>query len=173
MESNLEYRLRHSNAEEFKSEGEVRIARFLCGRGILYRYEQGVLVIDGGLPRLWHPDSFLPEFGVYIEFYGMVGDADYDKGIEKKQRVYAEMGIEVISVFPQTFLADWEGHILNRLLEISRQRLERIRSKTGVFTEPTFRQQSQRVDVASHSTFVVKEYVLQQFMFSQSYFSWR
>jgi hypothetical protein len=46
----------------------------------------------------WYPDFHLPEFETYIEYYGLAGKQDYDKGIKTKEAVYSKMGLDVISV---------------------------------------------------------------------------
>ena len=123
---NLESILSNDEKDKFKSEGERRIANLLDRNNIKYFYEQGVLVINDGKPKIWHPDYFLPEYGIYIEYYGMAGDPDYDRGIEKKNRVYAEMGLEVIPVYPWIFKTTWENYIINKVFEISKSRYDKV-----------------------------------------------
>ena len=100
----------------FKSKGEVQIANFLDENGIKYKYENGVLIYQSqNKPRIWYPDFYLPEFSSYIEYYGMVGDLEYDKGIKVKESAYSKMGLDVISVDPSMFPEKWQGHIIGEL----------------------------------------------------------
>lgn len=115
--------------QSFRSEGERRIADFLAAAGIRFVYEAGVLVIDAGKPKLWHPDFFLPEFAVYIEYYGLAGDPDYDHGIARKTAVYAEMGLAVIALFPEHLQGAWQGYLLDALGEIVQVRVETLARK--------------------------------------------
>ena len=112
--------------EKFKSEGERKIAYFFRKAGIKYIYEHGVFILDDEKPKIWHPDFYLPEYAVYVEYYGLVGNPDYDQGIKKKTEVYASIGIEVIPVFPNTFNKEWEAYILKQILEISKRRMKNI-----------------------------------------------
>jgi len=123
MVYDLEKKLGRTRKDIFKSEGERRIAYFLDNYGIRYVYEQGLLVKDRDKPKIWHPDFFLPEFALYIEYYGMAGNQDYDRGIEHKKSVYDEMGLDVLSVYPWTFCDDWQGYLMDNLYQVSNRRL--------------------------------------------------
>lgn len=130
MHENLEQRVKNSGAKNFRSEGERKIAEFLNNYGINYVYEPGVLVTDRDKPKIWYPDFYLPEFAAYIEYYGFVGNQNYDHGIERKKKVYSAMGLEVIAVYPWTFCENWQKYIVNNLYEISRNRLDILLKKT-------------------------------------------
>ena len=120
---NLEEKLRGGNGTEiFKSQGERRIARFLDQYGIRYVYEKPVAIVDENKTKLWHPDYFLPDLGVYIEFYGMAGQPDYDAGIARKTALYSANGIDVISLYPAHFRYDWQTHLRNELRNIQNYR---------------------------------------------------
>ena len=114
---NLEDFLKGNNSSaQFKSKGERKIAGFLNENDIQYKYESGVLIYQTeNMPRLWYPDFFLSEFSTYIEYYGMVGDPDYDRGIRVKETAYAQMGLSVIPVYPHMFSEDWQNYIMKDL----------------------------------------------------------
>ena len=78
--ADLESILRYTPPNAFKSAGEQRIADFLDRHGIKYIYEPPTAVTQHGKTRLWYPDFLLTEYGLYIEYYGRVGDPDYDLG---------------------------------------------------------------------------------------------
>ena len=114
--SNLDYRLMKESYGNFKSEGERRIASFLKGNSIKYRYEPALAVnSEQGKPRIWYPDFYLPEFKTYIEYYGMAGKPCYDQGIKQKENVYSKMGLDVVSVYPWMFKEDWKGYLMKGL----------------------------------------------------------
>jgi hypothetical protein len=115
---------------DFKSEGERRIASFLDCNSIRYQYEPGVLVSSPyDKPRIWYPDFYLPEVGIYIEYYGLVGKQNYDRGIKKKKAVYSQMGLDVIPVYPWTFSDDWKGYIMKELEHVTSQRYRNLMTK--------------------------------------------
>jgi hypothetical protein len=78
-----------------QSDGERRIAEFLAREGIAYRYDERVRIIDGYAVR---PDFYLPEFDLYIEYWGM-DTIDYKIGMLKKLKLYQQEGKRVISVY--------------------------------------------------------------------------
>lgn len=112
----LEWALRSKENNNYKSEGERRIASFLDKNEINYEYERGVLVkFPYDKQRIWYPDFYLPEFGSYIEYYGLAGRQMYDRGIKTKEDVYTRMSLDVIPVFPWTFNDNWQGYIMSEL----------------------------------------------------------
>ena len=126
MTNTLEYKINGKNRPRFKSEGERRIAYFLENNSFKYQYEPGVLINSVyGKPRIWYPDFYLPEFGTYIEYYGLVGRENYDRGIKAKESGYSSAGLAVIAVYPWTFDQDWEGYIMK---ELERATFERYRN---------------------------------------------
>ena len=77
-----------------QSDGERRIAEWLSAEGIAYRYDERFRILDGYAIR---PDFYLPEFDVYIEYWGM-DTADYKIGMLKKQQLYQQQGKRLVSV---------------------------------------------------------------------------
>jgi hypothetical protein len=130
MNKNLEALIGGECKPIFKSEGECQIARFLECNSIKYKYESSVLVYaDNDKPRIWFPDFYLPEFGVYIEFYGLAGEPGYDRGIKVKESVYAKNNINVIPVYPWMFRKNWQGHIMQELEKNTLRRYRDLMAK--------------------------------------------
>lgn len=116
-------------SNQFKSMGERKIAYFLENNNIKYRYESGVLIYqEENKPRIWYPDFTLPEFSTYIEYYGMVGNPDYDRGIKAKEKAYCDMGLSVIPVYPKMFNKNWQGYILNEIKRKVQRQYNKISS---------------------------------------------
>jgi hypothetical protein len=80
-----------------QSEGERRIADWLTGHGIAYRYDAKFRIIAEFQIR---PDFYLPELDVYIEYWGL-DTAQYKMSMYKKQTLYQQEGKRLISVYPQ------------------------------------------------------------------------
>jgi hypothetical protein len=80
-----------------QSEGERLIADWLTTHGIAYRYDEKFRILAGHSIR---PDFFLPEFDLYIEYWGM-DTAEYKIGMYKKQQLYQQEGKRLISLHPQ------------------------------------------------------------------------
>jgi len=88
-----------------RSKAERDIANLLDRLGILCHYERP---IPGGGGYLC--DFFLPQHDVYIEYWGLQGDAGYDNTRKVKTRVYNKNGLRLLELEP----AD-EGHLETRL----------------------------------------------------------
>lgn len=130
MDRNLENLLGGKRGPKLKSEGERRIAYFLEENSIRYQYEAGVLVNSvEKKPRIWYPDFYLPEFGTYIEYYGLKGQRSYDKGIKRKETAYSRMGLDVIPVYPWSFSENWQGYIMKELKQSVGRRYKTLMSK--------------------------------------------
>ena len=130
MNQNLEEKIDGGNRLNFKSEGERRIAYFLGSNSIKYIYEPGVLINSAQQkPRIWYPDFYLPEFGAYVEYYGLVGNQNYVKGIKTKESMYSKIGMDVIPVYPWMFNKNWRGYIMKELKRTTHRRYRNLMTK--------------------------------------------
>ena len=111
----LEKKVKAEDSQAFRSEGERRIAATLDQYGIPFVYEQKVTVSDNGKVRTLRPDFYLPEFNLYIEYYGRVGNQDYDLRTARKKAAYAANNINVVSIYPWDLLEDWPNYLFDRL----------------------------------------------------------
>lgn len=106
-----------------QSDGERIISDYLHSQGISFRYDERIRLIEGYAIR---PDFYLPEYDVYIEYWGM-DTLDYKIGMMKKQRLYQQEGKRLISVYFRD---------KSRLTEILREKLSRFMpTGNGVRTE--------------------------------------
>ena len=130
IKSTLENRLNNIEPFQLKSNGEREIAYFLEKNLIDYQYEKSVVVnTDDFKQRIWYPDFYLPEFGAYIEYYGLAGQTNYDKGIKVKEDVYSKMGMEVIPVYPWMFAENWQDYIMTGLKRSIVRKLKTLNTK--------------------------------------------
>jgi hypothetical protein len=88
--------IRASDGTLVQSDGERLIAEWLTTNNISYRYDERFRIMEGYAIR---PDFYLPEFDIYIEYWGM-DTADYKIGMLKKQKLYQQEGKRVISLYP-------------------------------------------------------------------------
>ena len=79
-----------------QSDGERRIAEWLASHKIAYRYDARLRIIEGFQIR---PDFYLPEYDVYIEYWGM-DTPRYKAGMYLKQDLYMHAGKRLISLYP-------------------------------------------------------------------------
>jgi HEAT repeats len=92
----LQKNIRAKDGTWVQSDGERLICEVLDREGIRYRYDERFRILDGYAIR---PDFYLPEFDVYIEYWGME-TADYKIGMLKKQQLYQQQSKRLISLYP-------------------------------------------------------------------------
>jgi disulfide oxidoreductase YuzD len=80
-----------------QSKGEKDIAEWLAKNNIRYKYDERFRILDGYAIR---PDFYLPEFDIYIEYWGMDTN-DYKIGMFKKQNIYKQQGKRLLSLYPE------------------------------------------------------------------------
>jgi len=88
--------IRAADGTLVQSDGERLIAEWLTAHGIAYRYDDRLRIIEG---RQIRPDFYLPEFDVYIEYWGM-DTLDYKIGMLIKQQMYQHAGKRLVSIYP-------------------------------------------------------------------------
>ena len=77
-----------------QSVGEKRIAEFLEREHIAFYYDERFRISGADLIR---PDFYLPEFDLYIEYYGM-NTPEYNANRQRKHILYQRAGKRLISV---------------------------------------------------------------------------
>lgn len=93
--------------ETVKSHSESRIADYFTRNGIRYEYEHRINGIG-------HPDFYLPDYDVVVEFWGLV-DADdenlrrrYVRTMRWKMAQYHSRKIKFVSIYPRNLSnLDW------------------------------------------------------------------
>jgi len=92
-------RLRTVDEVAVQSRGEKRIGDWLASKGIEYRYDER-MVIAGGLRM--RPDFYLPEFDLYIEYWGM-DTSEYVANMRNKRILYQRERKKLISLSYRDF----------------------------------------------------------------------
>jgi hypothetical protein len=92
----LQKTIRAKDGTVVQSDGERLICEVLTAEGVEYRYDERFRILSGHAIR---PDFYLPEFDVYVEYWGM-DTADYKIGMLKKQQLYQQQGKKLISLYP-------------------------------------------------------------------------
>ena len=92
----LNKNIRAGDGTLVQSAGEKQLAEWLTAQNIIYRYDERIRIIEGYAVR---PDFYLPEFDLYIEYWGM-DTIDYKIGMLKKKKIYQMTGKKLISLYP-------------------------------------------------------------------------
>ena len=93
-----------------RSSHEERIANFLYNNNIEFIYEYKLLAGN----RTFYPDFFLPEYNIFIEFFGWLHIPSYAKRTEDKIKSYSKHGIKCIYLYLKGS-ADLENILRNEL----------------------------------------------------------
>ena len=91
--------------EVVRSSSERVIADYFSRRGIRYIYEQPAMG-RWGLRRISRPDFYLPDYNVYVEYWGLVNLPDnfarsrYERNMQWKMAQYHRNRIRFVSLYP-------------------------------------------------------------------------
>ena len=109
--------------ERVKSYGEMTIANFLTQHGIRYEYE-AEYPVDTRTEEYgqYHPDFYLPDHDIYIEYFGINRQGDvpsyfngkngksasqvYTDGMDWKRKLHAENSTRLVECFAYEFFED-------------------------------------------------------------------
>jgi DNA helicase-4 len=108
--------------QNVKSKGEKVIADFLFQNNIRYKYEKPARI------RTWFffskkigtPDFYLPDYDVYVEYWGMINAEDRDTRHRYRHRMwrkisrYREHQIRFISLYPNNIHNARFGSVIKR-----------------------------------------------------------
>jgi len=96
--------------EQVKSKAEKQIADYFANSGVRYAYEWGAQTNAIIFKRTFaHPDFYLPDYNVYVEYWGLVSASkDYRRIMKWKMKQYRENKIRFISIYPDNLKnLDW------------------------------------------------------------------
>lgn len=80
-----------------RSKSEKWIADALFLHSIPYVYEKS---LDIG-KYTFKPDFYLPEFDIYLEFYGLISDTEYNRTHKWKKKMYGRHKIRCVPIYPR------------------------------------------------------------------------
>jgi hypothetical protein len=90
---------------------EYEVAKLLKKLGIKWTYEQPVFVWDENKrPRVWAPDFYLKNFGIYIE---VCGSEKFD--YEYRRKIFDRNGHRVIFLHLYKEPSKWKNHLISYL----------------------------------------------------------
>ena len=104
------------------TKAEKEVADYLQEINLYWIFEQPVFVSDDKeRPRVWTPDFYLPELGVYIEVCG-----SESINYEFRKKVYAKNRIPVIFIHQFKEEGNWKEFLKDRILEINDFRSRKV-----------------------------------------------
>lgn len=120
--------------DAFKSDGERAIAEVLTKYNVEFVYEYPLLIKeqknnDTEKLRIWYPDFWLPKYSIIIEYWGLAGDPNYDKGKNDKIAAYKRMNIDYISVYPETCKKDLKAYLLIKIKQCLNEKVRHFENR--------------------------------------------
>ncbi len=109
---------------EDMSNSEKEVADYLQTLNIWWQYEQPIYVSDEkDRPRVWTPDFYLPELGIYIE---VCGSKNFD--YEYRAKIYKKNRVPLIFIHRFKDKKYWQKYLREKISEIHRNRWEIIKN---------------------------------------------
>ena len=116
-----------SNVYDNMSNAELEVCNFFKELKIFWTYEQPVFLSDyGNRPRIFVPDFYLPELGVYVEVIGNPKLNDYNRRWE----IYMKNNIPIILTLPFND-KNWKSKLFDEIVNIHQLRYEKIKRIQG------------------------------------------
>lgn len=103
-------------------ESERNVAEYLKKLNVFWIFESPVFVYDEKQrPRVWTPDFYLPEWGIYIE---VCGSEDFN--YEYRQKIYFDNGVFVVFIHLYKEGEKWKTYLRKRIMEIEEYRHSKV-----------------------------------------------
>jgi len=92
---NFERKYETLSGTNVRNRSEKRIADFLHKKSITFEYEKRLWLNN----KVYYPDFFLPDFNIYIEFFGWSHIPTYQDKVNEKKSVYRENNVRCIYLY--------------------------------------------------------------------------
>ncbi len=113
----------------YDSDAEKKIADYFERKNIIYNHHPEIKVPK----QVWifiipfvnikiEPDFFLPEFNVFVEYWGKIDDPEYKKNsYDRKKKLYKDNALDFISLYPKN-LSNLDFAFTSKLLDLIKER---------------------------------------------------
>lgn len=117
--------------EVVRSRSERKIADYFYENRIEYDYEKPVNIKGHSGWKIINPDFYLPEYNVYVEFWGWADeDKKYNQNMKWKMKQYYDNGINFISIYPRN-LKDLDRIFKQKFIKVTGKELTSLRYCTS------------------------------------------
>ena len=114
--------MQNSSIYDKMTKAEREVANLLKDLGIKWTYEHPIFVWDeNNRPRVWAPDFYLTQFGIYVEVCGSK-DFNYDY----RRKIFDKNCYKVVFLHLYKESNKWKNHLMNYLEMITNYRCERL-----------------------------------------------
>lgn len=108
---------RTNDGHYVRSQGELLIDNWLYDNNILHEYEKRISINN----TEYYADFYIKEKQLYIEYFGLIEDAEYEKKCNNKIKLYNKNKIDCIYIYPKDIqhIQDiLEDYIINNKIQI-------------------------------------------------------
>jgi hypothetical protein len=106
------------------SETEYKVSSFLREINLYWEYERAVYIVDDkGRPRVWTPDFYLPQLGLYIEVVGNRNLSDYSW----REKVYNYNKVPIIFLYTNEYPNGWKDYLCKHIFMMHQTRWELLK----------------------------------------------
>ncbi len=104
------------------TKAEKEVADYLYEINLYWLFEHPVFILDEKeRPRVWTPDFYLPELGIYIEVCGE------DRGCYSyREEIYRKNRVQIIFIHQFKEEKDWKKYLLTKIVGINEFREEKV-----------------------------------------------
>ncbi len=87
-----------NDGHNVRSLSELVIDNFLYDNNIKHVYEKSVYTEE---QKIYTADFYLPQFDIYVEFWGILNNYEYKRKREEKLQLYEQLNLRTIEIFPE------------------------------------------------------------------------
>jgi len=102
-------------ANRFRSEGERRVVEALRRYPLRFDYEPWVQIHTAGGTKRIRPDFYVGDADLFIEYFGRIGNQQYDERTRTKMQLYESYGLSVFCLYPWDLCSDWPKKLYETL----------------------------------------------------------
>jgi hypothetical protein len=102
------------------SQSELAVCAYLKELNLHWQYEQPVFVYDDAMrPRVWTPDFYIPELGIYIEVVGR-----FNWNYAFRDKVYRQNRIPILFIYMEG--DDWKDALVRGMHAVHTHRTQKL-----------------------------------------------
>jgi hypothetical protein len=114
------------NEGNYDSNSEKKVGDYFRRRNIKFhvhpilKFPSKIWIFDNHFKKVkLKPDFYLPEYDIYVEYWGMMDNEEYKERFKRKMKIYQENDIKVISLYEKN-LANLDWDFTQKLLSLFR-----------------------------------------------------
>lgn len=141
--------------EQVESYAQVLIANFLLQFGVDYQYKAAYEInISSKRFGVYCPDFYLPEYGIYIEYFGLNRNKKRSEEIEWKRKIHKRCKTTLIEAYEYEFA---EGTLLKQLKKRLRKQKVILKERETFWKEKVQPDLAERISLERFFVIVIEQ----------------